>query len=110
MHGLADVQHGVEDDRVSGGLQLVSARDKMIEITLGDTFVRRLFFFLMTIPSSSYLMKTSIMDLQTSTLTLSFWNMSRNGRKRSWESQKSAITDYFSPAGAFHCEQAVAHH
>lgn len=45
MHGLADVQHGVEDDRVSGGLQLVSARDKMIEITLGDTFVRRLFFF-----------------------------------------------------------------
>lgn len=30
-------------------------------------------------------MKTSMMDLQTSTLTLSFWNMSRNGRKRSWE-------------------------
>lgn len=25
-----------------------------------------------------------MMDLQTSTLTLSFWNMSRNGRKRSW--------------------------
>lgn len=25
-----------------------------------------------------------MMDLQTSTLTLSFWNMSRKGRKRSW--------------------------
>lgn len=32
--------------------------------------------------------KTSIMDLQTSTLTLSFWNMSRNGRKRSWRDGK----------------------
>lgn len=32
---------------------------------------------------NSYLMKTSMMDLQTSTLTLSFWNMSRNGRNRS---------------------------
>lgn len=33
---------------------------------------------------SSYLMKTSMMDLHTSTLTPSFWNMSRNGKKRSW--------------------------
>lgn len=39
------------------------------------------------IPSISHLMKTSMMDLQTSTLTLSFWNMSRNGRKRSWETR-----------------------
>lgn len=30
VHGLADVQHGVEDDRVSGGLHLVSAGDKQI--------------------------------------------------------------------------------
>lgn len=35
-------------------------------------------------------MKTSMIDLQTSTLTLSFWNMSRNGRKRSWD---GATTD-----------------
>lgn len=42
-------------------------------------FIRFCFF-----SSLSYLMKTSMMDLQTSTLTLSFWNMSRNGRKRSW--------------------------
>lgn len=28
VHGLADVQHGVEDDRVSGELHLVSAGDK----------------------------------------------------------------------------------
>lgn len=28
MHCLADVQHSVEDDRVSGGLHLVSAGDK----------------------------------------------------------------------------------
>lgn len=28
MHGLADVHHGVEDDRVSGWLHLVSAGDK----------------------------------------------------------------------------------
>lgn len=50
-------------------------------------------------------MKTSMMDLQTSTLTLSFWNMSKNGRKRSWETetlgnivklwQKSFVIDYF---------------
>ena len=33
-------------------------------------------------------MKTSMMDLQTSTLTLSFWNMSRNGRKRSCKNKK----------------------
>lgn len=30
------------------------------------------------------LMKTSMMDLQTSTLTLSFWNMSKKGRNFSW--------------------------
>lgn len=30
MHGLADVQHGVEDDRIFGGLHLVSAGDKPI--------------------------------------------------------------------------------
>lgn len=34
VHGLADVQHGVEDDRVFGGLHLVSAGDK----TDGDAF------------------------------------------------------------------------
>lgn len=28
MHGFADVQHGVEDDRVPGDLQLVSAGNK----------------------------------------------------------------------------------
>lgn len=28
VHGLADVHHGVEDDRVSGWLPLVSARDQ----------------------------------------------------------------------------------
>ena len=28
----------------------------------------------------TYLIKTSMMHLQTSTRTLSFWNMSRNGR------------------------------
>lgn len=43
---------------------------------------------LMTL-TNSYLMKTSMMDLQTSTLTLSFWNMSRNGRNRSWRTEKS---------------------
>lgn len=30
VHGLADVHHGVEDDRVSGWLRLVSARDKRL--------------------------------------------------------------------------------
>lgn len=38
---------------------------------------------------NSYLMKTSMMDLQTSTLTLSFWNMSRKGRNRSCRTEKS---------------------
>lgn len=52
-------------------------------------------------------MKTSMMDLQTSTLTLSFWNMSRNGRKRSWDRattdgtvKTTKVTDYLtSPEG-----------
>lgn len=57
-------------------------------------------------------MKTSMMDLQTSTLTLSFWNMSRNGRKRSWERAttdgtvkpaKLFITDYMKRAKSFRC-------
>lgn len=49
-------------------------------------------------------MKTSMMDLQTSTLTLSFWNMSKNGRKRSWKTERSGercgttkVTDYSRP-------------
>lgn len=56
---------------------------------LHNTFMRSCHFLsnviikTQTLGGFSYLMKTSMMDLQTSTLTLSFWNMSRNGRKRS---------------------------
>lgn len=53
MHGLADVHHGVEDDRVPGWLHLVSAVDKHPQTTntlprdsslliLNDTFSERL--------------------------------------------------------------------
>lgn len=68
------MQHGVEDDGVSGELQLMPADNLSIILLRGQRSRK---------DSDSYLMKTSMMDLQTSTLTLSFWNMSRNGRKRS---------------------------
>lgn len=58
-------------------------------------------------------MKTSMMDLQTSTLTLSFWNMSRNGRKRSWDTKRwgehlSLVIDHF--RYRVHFEVVLAHH
>lgn len=37
----------------------------------------------------TYLMKTSMIDLHTSTLTLSFWNMSRKGRNFSCNHQNT---------------------
>jgi len=84
VHGFADVQHGVEDDRVSGELHLVSAREKKKQRKRGHALTKEeTLTKLNKLLSGSYLMKTSMMDLQTSTLTLSFWNMSRNGRKRS---------------------------
>lgn len=91
MRGLADVHHGVEDDRVSGWLHLVSAGDKhsKVNFLFNNKHIRpkapHFFFLIRTVFWRSYFMKTSMMDLQTSTLTLSFWNMSRNGRKRSWD-------------------------
>lgn len=53
MHGLADVHHGVEDDRVSGWLHLVSAGDKHSQITFffstTNTFAQRQTHFFLII-------------------------------------------------------------
>lgn len=119
VHCLADVQHGVKDDRVSGWFHLMSAGNKQCnadisvliipfrsKLNLGFNVLQRTeegvdgvgYWRQESWRSSvlksltlivSHLMKTSMIDLQTSTLTLSFWNMSRNGRKRSCETKTS---------------------
>jgi len=54
----------------------------------------------------SDLMKISMMDRHTSTLTLSFWNMSRNGRKRSCGRQDEKAS-YFRPPGSVYIWKAA---
>lgn len=89
VHGLADVQQCIEDDGVSRGFLLVPANT---HASAPGSCPRP---GIMPPPHGSgrtttYFMKTSMMERHTSTRTLSFWNMSRKGRNLSWRCRRKA--------------------
>lgn len=72
MHGFTDVEQSVEDDGVASRLLLISENRGGKKKIMVQFYTFFCFVWFSKMKPWTCLMKTSMMDLQTSTLTLSF--------------------------------------